>query len=512
MSKSHRAVSLRAHGRPGLWLVGTIVAFAVVTAAGFAGNAVLGLTPADVSQNRPTATATAILRLVDSPASKVLTDALAAAPAGWTRAGTVQHSSAAPFPFSCLQGDDTPAFSVREDFAVSGSATQLNVSAYTAGQGANALLTFNGGVQACTAGTDTVTSTPLPGLGTEAFITTVTRNNAGITVISVRRGDVIVFASSQNASTANDTIRTFDAILEPELAGVCANEKSVTADASRSPWSSTPYTPYLETKTVTIPDPGLPPVTDPTYVAHDLTLPSPTATAVIPETAPTYPVWPLMPTAVALPAKVTAPAAFTPTAATIQVPAADSTGPGCGWAFTAMTAPVYDKAYGSEIGKTTIAAAKTGLETSASAWTAAVITYWAGYEQNAAAVTAYDAYAAQVTATNSSWDSIAAQWAVYETAHAAWQVQQDAATTFLNSQIAARGSYNTALTDCQDGTTPSPGPIGTATPAPTPSRTTGSLVTDCSVTVARPAILDQTAPVVGTEPAKPADPRPVAKQ
>jgi hypothetical protein len=501
----------RANGRPGVWLAASIGALALVGGVGFAGLNHLGLSPTSanvpvVDPNAPTA-----LDLASSPASAALNGALAAAPPEWTRVGVQKASIAGPFPFSCTPTGTIPVLSESQDYSLAGTPAKVTLTAYTAGLGAEALSILNSGAAACKAGSDTIRQVALPGVGTEAYALTLTRGGSAASVVSFRRGDIVGFVASTDGSTSAGVALALDQLLAPVLDSTCATQGSTVADAKRNPFTVSSYGPFHEPVTVTVKDPGLPKVGfTADYTEHDLNVPIEIPAAVTPNAVPAYPVWPDMPVAVALPAPLVVPAASAPTSTVLSIPAADVDGPGCGWAFTGMTAPEFDERAGEANKKTLTKAAKKTQDAAVKAWSKAVTAYWKAFEPKAAEVAAYRAYADQVTNTNVAWNQIAADWAGYNATYAVYQLELAAQTKFIAEQTAAKDAYVAAIAACetangQPSTTPTPAP--TSTPVPTPTPTATSLV-DCYETIPQPAISSQSPPAVRPEPAKPADPRP----
>jgi hypothetical protein len=436
----------------------------------------------------PPADDTKTLDLTGTPADAAVTAAIAQHPASWTPVSTAVRSVLAPYPFSCTDAGGGPALSLSQDFTTSAGRVQLVVTAYTAGLGAEALDRLRAGAAKC-ASTGAATVRALAGAGAEAYTTSVTKGGSTGTVVSVRHGDVIAHASGPRSldgkAVASDLVNILSSVVGP----VCANRDSTANDGQRSPWSATKFVPLMELRTASIDDPGLPAIP-----VGALYLPTPipetefSLTAVTPNALPTYPVWPEMPAAVAFPVEPPAPASAPTLSATVPVKVEDATGPGCGWAFTGMTAPVFDAKAAAKAADSAVAAAELSLTNDADAWGTDVLAYWDAMSTFAPAATAYKAYADQVLVTNAAWNVIAADWSVYDADHASWVVSDTARTTFIAAQTKAQADYDKALSDCE--------------------ATTGTHGPDCDTTVARPPMIDLPVPEAIAEPQPPRDPRP----
>jgi hypothetical protein len=353
-------------------------------------------------------------------------------------------------------------------------------------------------------------------------------------VLSFRHGDVITYVTGSPNDPLQNLAKAFDDGLTRKLGPVCSNQDSSTADATRSPWSAAGYKQYTEGATVAIADVPLPSTvpTAPTGPATSPTVaPAPSQTATLervslpapdlvdhtaePMTRPSFPVAPAMPAPVAEPKAPAAPAAKATQTATVQVPASDTTGPGCGWAFTGMKPLAFDEAAALKARTAVLDGTKSKLEADAKAWQASVLAYWTDYAAYKKQATAYNTYAARVDEVNKAWTVIVTSWDSYNQAVQDRDRKATERADFISRQDAARKDYDAAMTRCavvptpSPSASPSPSPSATPSPAPTssPSATPSpspSAAPDCPPD--RPAILDQAAPEVPTEPVKPPAP------
>jgi hypothetical protein len=470
-----------------------------------------------------------------SPATGVLTDALNNPPAGWSAQGDLQHLVTAPLPYSCPQAGLAPSVSLARTYTSGGSRFQVITLAYTAGIGAEAMDRQAANAYIC-AGPETglsLWSVNGPGAGAKQSVTT--RGGVRASVLSFRRGDVITYVTGSPNDPLQNLAKAFDDGLARKLGPVCSNQDSSAADATRSPWSAAGYKPYTEAATVAIADVPLPstePTTAPTGPAPSPTVapaPSPAATlervslpapdlvdrTAEPMTRPSFPVAPAMPAPVTEPKAPTAPAAKATLTATVQVPASDTTGPGCGWAFTGMKPLAFDEAAALTARTTVLDKTKAKLEADAKTWQARVLAYWSDYAAYKQQAAAYNAYAARVDEVNKAWTVISTSWDNYNQAVQDRDRKIAEYADFTARQDAARKDYDAAMTRCavvpapSPSASPSPSPTATPSPAPTssPSATPSpspSASTDCPPD--RPAILDQAAPEIPAAPVKPPAP------
>ncbi|OMH36966.1 hypothetical protein [Tersicoccus sp. Bi-70] len=449
-----------------------IVAVAVLVVIGVIGSALVGLAgflvspPAapPVAAAAPTATPTVrSAAWTPTPADDVLTATLSSPPTGWSRSGDVGHGAGAPAPYSCPAEGTSPATSVSAAFTVDNAPVTVTAQAFTAGQGAKVQDTLAAAAGSCAGGADQQELGD-EGPGESPRRATATRGGVDSAVVSWRRGDVLIFLSGTPGQDLSRYARDLDGALESRLGAVCAAQDSTAADAVRSPYRSG-YLPYTVTSTVRIPAPSTP-----SPSTGNATLPAPSLIDRVasPAAPRDYPVWPPMPAPVSEPVLPEAPSASPPTAKDVRVPAADETGPGCGWSFTGMKAPATDAA--------SIAAARTRaedagrgqLQNDARTWQTEVSRYWKDYGSYEKAVPAYLAYRDKVDAVNAAWSVIDGQWAQYRSDLATYQGAIAARQDFLARQAQAQDDYDAAVQRCE-APEPSPSPSPSSKPSPSPS-------------------------------------------
>lgn len=468
-----------------------------------------------------------------SPATGALTDVLNNPPAGWAKQGDLQQLVTAPLPYSCPQPALAPSVSLAGTFTAGGARFQVTILAYTAGLGAEAMQKQAGNAYTC-AGPETGLSLwHVNGPGSDAKQATTTRGGVRASVLSFRRGDVITYITGSPSDPLQNLAAAFNDGLPRRLSPVCVNQDSTTADATRSPWSGAGYKQYTEEARVAIADVPLPstepaapaasptgpaispaPAPSPTATLERVTLPAPDLVdrTVTPMARPSHPVAPAMPAPVAEPTAPEAPAAKATLEKSVQVPANDTRGPGCGWAFTGMKALAFDDAATTQARTALLAETKAKLEADAKAWQASVLTYWTDYASYKKAAEAYNTYVARVDEVNKAWAVIGNAWDSYNKAVQDRDRKAADRAEFLSRQDAARKDYDAKTARCtaptpmptpSPTTSPEPSPTPTASPSPTPSPSASPLP-GCPAD--RPAILDEAAPEVPSEPARPADP------
>jgi hypothetical protein len=195
----------------------------------------------------------------------------------------------------------------------------------------------------------------------------------------------------------------------------------------------------------------------------------------------------------------------------VNIPAQDDTGPGCGWAFTGMTAPAFDAAAAAKTKTELTLAAMTKLNADGKEWQKSVLDYWTAYAEYEKSAKAYTDYGTAVTAVNTSWAAIDKKWVAYNDDMAAFRKATKARSEFLDRQKAAQADYDAKVAVCDAPqpvvtVTPPPSSETQETPAPAPQAKSPEPQPGCPAQ--KPPVLDQAAPEVGPEPTTPEDPRP----
>lgn len=531
------------------------VAILAISAGSLFGLKAVGvpLGPVEAKANTGDKTVTApIAEYKNTPAYAVLSQSLEAAPGGWTKNSNLINSPQEPFPFSCVTDVPHPSFSLAQGYGVNGRSIQIVTGAYSAGAAAYSLKGQIERSKDC-AGDTFVATSPVTGLGVEAFSSTVTKGGNATRIITWRNGDVVTYLIADNYN--QDVLKNadaFNAVLSAKLNPVCVNPESSLNDAKRTLWSGDTYTGYMINDTVTIPAVPLPnAVAKPVLplIGKDLTpkgftytsgtkveatpIPAPELDVPgveLPE-KPSYPVWPLLPQAPETPVLPKAPNATPPTIKNVPIQVKDDKGPGCGWAFTATAEPNFDPATAEQKKIADKKTATAALRVDASNWQGSVLTYWKDYSVYKSKIGAWVDYVKQVESVKAAWDKIAEQWRVYNDLLAKYETSKANNADFLKAQSEAKAKFEkeTAICKARDdkaaadkkkqqeeatkpstaptaspGATASPTPSASPTASPSPSSEDDKVV--CPVE--KPEILDEKAPEVLPQPTPPADPRP----
>jgi hypothetical protein len=219
-----------------------------------------------------------------------------------------------------------------------------------------------------------------------------------------------------------------------------------------------------------------------------------------------------MPAPVDKPAAPHSPPSGPVTSRTVQTLAADSTGPGCGWAFTGTAAPVFDSAKAGAANTALQSKTTAELTAGTAKWRSSVLAYWKAYAAYKEDAEAYGKYAESVKTVNAAWEVIAGQWDAYNTMMADYEAALQARADFATRKTEAQKTYIRQLEECAaeaskptPSPSPSPDPSATETASPSPSAEPTEPA-DC--TVERPEILSQSEPETPDKPVPPADPRP----
>lgn len=465
-----------------------------------------------------------------SPATAALTAALNQPPAGWSVQGDLQRLVTPPVPYSCPQAGTAASVSLARSFTFGGVRFQVTVLAYTAGIGAEAAERQAANAYLC-AGPETGLSLwGIDGPGRDARHAVTSRGGIRASVVSFRRGDVMVYVTGNPTAPLQDLAAAFDGALTGRLKNVCVNQDSTTGDAARTPWSAAGYRPYTEEAKVSIPPVPLPdttpaPTASPSPTASVTATPSPRPTVervplpgpdlvervAEPKDQPPFPVAPAMPEPVARPEAPEAPPAEAVTEKVLQVPAEDAAGPGCGWAFTGMKPLPFDAVATEAARSTLLEKARTGLESGAKTWQSSILAYWSSYARYRKAAEAYNAYADRVDEVNRAWTVTEKAWEQYDEAVADRSRLLQERDAFRARQDKARKAYEAAAKRCDDAPAPAPSPSAspapTSSPSPEPTASPSPAPTPLAgCPVERPAILDESAPAVPPAPTKPANP------
>jgi hypothetical protein len=450
----------------------------------------------------------------DTRAGVALLQALSAAPAGWNKDGEVQRAVTPPFPYSCPQPGTAPAISLAQTYTVNGVRIQVIAQAHTAGGGADAMARQLGNVGICSGddGSASVSRATGEVPGIEAHLAATNRGGVRAALVSSRRGDVITHVVGPANAPVQALAVAFDGGINREIQGKCVQMDSKADDATRSPWAAAGYKPFTKAEKVSVASIPLPTIPDgATVKGVDLTGPVLDLPDVRPASIPSYPVWPAMPERLDRPEPPHAPPAKAVTETTVDIPAKDETGPGCGWAFTGMNAPAFDSEAAAKTKTDLTLAAMTKLNTEGKEWQKSVLGYWTAFADYEKAAKAYTEYGTAVAAVNAAWAAIDKKWATYNDDMAAFRETTKDRAEFLDRQKAAREEYDRKVAVCEAPqpavtVTPPQPSDGQETPAPAPQVQSPQPRPGCPVQ--KPSILDQDAPEVGPEPTAPADPRP----
>lgn len=508
-----------------------LAATLILAAAGFPPLEDPGVPAAEVTGPQATT-----VNWSQTPANDLLTAALQSPPGNWKANGELQRAVIAPRPYSCPVQNSAASVSVARSFTVDGKALRVTLQAYTAGLGAEALAQMYQSAGICGGAEGAAAISPIYGdsPGTDGKIASVSHVGQRTSVASFRLGDVVAFISGSDSQTLINAAVSLGTALESSLGGACADTGSPAGDAARNPFSLAGYKTHTQAASVSIPAVELPASSpspsaspsasvSPSGPAGQGTYPIPSPelvkTVARPMDQPAFPVWPDMPAPVTLPEAPKPPASAATTKKSFQVPAEDTAGPGCGWAFTGLKAPGFDQAMAEASKAKQSTDAMAALKAGAKTWQDDVLTYWKAYTEYSKQAEAYNKYAAGVEETNRAWEATAAKWDEHAEAMKAYEAKKTAREEFLSRQDNARTEYEEQSRKCL---APLPAPAaedlpaepapGTETPAsPSPSPSPSVLPVPAQrpgCPAVKPPILAEKAPDTPTAPKEPANPRP----
>lgn len=492
---------------------------------------------APVAEAKPEAPVVNSAVYKETPAMKILTASLNAPPSGWQGTGEILTSPQAPYPYSCPTNGVNPVISLSKGFTYNGRPVQLMLSVYGTGLGVQGLADRFNGAAACAGRDASYGMSALKGIAAESYVANTAKAETATKTIIWRYGDIAGYLITEPGNPDSYGLaKSFNDLLMQNLNGACISPDISDTDLGRTPWSGKPFVGYFAQKNVEIPKLPLPKVpTDATPEYKPTPIPAPELTVkdVDLPTQPTdYPVWPLLPNPVTKPVSPEAPSATAPFQKDIEVPAKDVKGPGCGWAFTGTTPPIYDDSQEQVKTDAAVTQAKAELDTSAKQWQTSVLDYWKNYSQFSQAVPGWNSYVEQVEAVTDAWNIIAHNWDTYNANKRIYDALVEERNAFLKKQENAKTQYEKDVAQCkqQDADeakaaedkkvadekaaedaknnpkpTASPSPSVTASPSPTATPTPKPTI-ECPVE--QPEILSQTAPEVPVAPTPPADPRP----
>jgi hypothetical protein len=387
--------------RPGTKAAVTILAAAVIGSNVLAWQTAkdlfpdLSLTPrpeqtVDLPEPLPAGPATAQVAYTTTPADQVLqgvldVDAPTLLGRGFTAGPVRARVHGAPFTGSCLRqlpSEVTPVRGYARDGQGRGGGVTVQLWAYGAGQGARVVEDLRGRLRTCTPAAG---YTPYLSAGAvtdaDGFTATSTAGAQPVVWVVWQRGDVVASVaytrfSGAGLTAAHQVARSVDDLLTRRLAPHCRDLSPSVDDARRNPYTSgEDYTGHTRTVRLTVPvppqldEPAAAPVPE-TSVPEPVAMPD-LAPVLVPdrstwedtnadgigdtpppvEDAPRGPAPVLIdPDAVAVPEGL--PTVEPPYPArpqrpeekvAVEVPAVDTAGPGCGWAFLGQEAPVVDR-------------------------------------------------------------------------------------------------------------------------------------------------------------------------
>lgn len=462
--------------------------------------------------------ARAIADLGPSLAEQVVTQVIGTDPGtfgAWTASKVTSTVSAPSLGFGCDPTDGLSPVVGRSRSWVRGSGTTaadsvtLSVRAYPAGGGAVALDGIAQAAVACEAAS-------LGTAGVDVGVEAVTISSRRSSALVWRRGDVLVIAAVEahglagSPSVYADALHQVDDALDAALVGPCLDPQGTTDQATRSPYlNRDAYLGHHVNEEVRFVRSSGMRRAERTTRDPVVKIPSPTVAVPVLDTLPA----PLVPTPTsgptALPAAVAPPvvpqAPSKPTLAReVQRGVEDTTGPGCGWAFTAQQIPPFDATKAASLFEKDVSTAEHALDRTWTRWQKARVAYYRHFARYLDAAADYRHYAHRIAKISAAWNVIAVARDAYTTAYAAWQDAMSARSVWQIDHDQAKVDYQAAKATChqqnQEPTDPPSATEPTSDPstAPTPSASPSAPTVQCPPQ--RPTILDEDAPSVVPKP------------
>lgn len=508
----------------GLLAAGALATSMAVFLTGLAGQA-----PVAEPEPEPAPVVLPIVKADRTPASNLVDQLLEAPAKGWKTTGGRTDGASAPFPYSCPVSGGTPIISTSQPYTVDGKQAVLTVSVYGPGLGVKAAQQLANNARGCAAGTG---STSQWASGDRQWTASSVLSGNSVRASMAQRGDVVIHvaAPSDTKALASQVAKTLDRKL---TAKICAHPDAKLSDVDRNPNSGS-YRAHTVRFTAKIDDPGLPEIGEGDDIKPiSLTAPLEQVNAANPAIQPSWPVWPEMPAVLDLPVAPALPEPEPVTSKKLDILAEDKEGPGCGWAFTGTSAPVFDKGKAEQANDADILAAKKELTQGAKRWSESILEFWKDANAYGEQSEKYSEYAQQVAEVNTAWAVIDGQWQDYNSQLRAYEAREAQITGLHAEQATARAAFDDQMRQCLETQAEQIehnrqlaqgiAPLSPDDPVPTPSPDADPAddqqeadpsepveVVDCLETVKRPAVLDREAPPHLTAPTPPADPRPAA--
>lgn len=367
-----------------------------------------------------------------------------------------------------------------------------------------------------------------------------------------QRGDVVFSVAGTSLDKVKTLASKYDKEAQSILDGVCLHLDVETSDAQRSPYyEPEAYTGWnkgrkvkLSTKTnglhpgilsgtQTLTGNGQPLGQVRRNLEFGKTINVPSWTPVVLPTEPLPPFDVELPTPVPQPDDTPLPPAMRPTSVIIPERIKDLEGPGCGWAFTGQTAPIWDDVREKERANTEEAKAQKKLRADYKAYLAERAEYLDAWTDYYDSIMDYRAYVKEVKTVAKAWDELNTNRADYKELLDEYWKSVERHDDFLKKQEVAQEEYDKAVLVCnvqseeelrtEEETPPAtdepPATPPTATPSPTSPPPTPPASddepekpkkTELKCPPKRPAILDKEAPEILPIPETPDFPLPDA--
>lgn len=361
-----------------------------------------------------------------------------------------------------------------------------------AGQGKKAVSHARSSVQACAnrdgRGGIYVWSSPI--IGTEGFTGYYQVGGKQVYSSVWQRGDVILSVSGASLDKVKALVGQYDKEIQGILEGVCLSLDVASNDAERSPYySPESYTGWNKGRKVElstrktglhpgmlssaegVSGNGLPLGKVRRKLGYEETITVPSWSLVTPPEEPLPPFEGSLPKPVSEPGLVPESPQKRPTSVIIPERIKDLEGPGCGWAFTGQSSPLWDDAREKARANDEASKAQKELQADYKAYLAEKAEYldaWTAYYD---AVMTYRKYAKEVKAVDEQWEELNEKRQTYKALLDAYWKSVEVNEKFQKDQEVAQETYDENLLACLSQPD-KPVPTETAPPVPEEEVTT----------------------------------------
>lgn len=346
--------------------------------------------------------------------------------------------------------------------------------AYGAGAGKTAVEKLKEQASSCKGGSAGITSSQVPQSGANGGFTAYYSSGGNRINVNVwALGDVVLTVASNSSSTLSALSNEYDSYARGLLSPLCLSLKDSTSDVTRNPYvSGDAYTGWNKGRVVNLNRniPGL----NPGYISLDEPIKGkgyalgnvpgekavPMVTHIPAETlsyekvsVPEPPLEPyprILPKAVDEPKDKPKAIKVPEVSTTVAERVKDAQGPGCGWAFTGQSAPLFDDTKEKKAADDREAQAQSKLQGDQTSYYGDVADYVLAYEDYARSVYLYEDYSKKVDKVRDQWQDITDKRDAYRRKLDQYYQDIKDRKSFASRQKEAQKQYDKDKAVCED--------------------------------------------------------------